>query len=357
MLSTYREDTSNKLQVLNSYATDEVNDRDFYKVAQADIAYPATKVKWDPQMPSHHIPRLASTSQYLQLWEVEQGQESSSSIHTGHSTSTVLTEKLKLISSKSEYNALSPLTSFDWNPIDTNLILACSVDTTCTLWDINKQEVVTQLIAHDSEVYDVKFVHNDVNTFFSVGADGSVRLFDVRSLQHSTIIFEPPRISAGNSSPNFPLLRLDTCKTDQNIVAVSGLDSSLILILDMRYAGSPTFVLDAHRASINSIAWHPHKQALLSSSDDCQAMVWDLSDADKLGSQTPVSSEFQTRVVHGGTVSWPLQQQANYQMKSNIVNCPNYNYLAAMEINYADWDKTGRWFGVICGKAFQGVKL
>jgi DDB1- and CUL4-associated factor 7 len=32
----------------------------------------------------------------------------------------------------------------------------------------------------------------DKEVFASVGADGSVRMFDLRSLEHSTIIYETP---------------------------------------------------------------------------------------------------------------------------------------------------------------------
>jgi WD repeat-containing protein 68 len=39
---------------------------------------------------------------------------------------------------------------------------------------------VTQLIAHDKEVYDIAFKPNDPDVFVSVGADGSVRMFDLR---------------------------------------------------------------------------------------------------------------------------------------------------------------------------------
>jgi WD repeat-containing protein 68 len=38
-----------------------------------------------------------------------------------------------------------------------NLIGTSSIDTTCTIWDIEKANVFTQLIAHDKEVYDIHF--------------------------------------------------------------------------------------------------------------------------------------------------------------------------------------------------------
>ena len=46
-----------------------------------------------------------------------------------------------------------------------------------------------RLIAHDKEVFDIQF-GNDENTFISGGVDGSLRLFDLRALNHSTIIYE-----------------------------------------------------------------------------------------------------------------------------------------------------------------------
>jgi hypothetical protein len=62
----------------------------------------------------------------------------------------------------------APLTSFDWNKTDPNLIGTSSIDTTVTIWDVTASkaigevkptavtgEVRTQLIAHDQEVYDI----------------------------------------------------------------------------------------------------------------------------------------------------------------------------------------------------------
>ena len=101
----------------------------------------------------------------------------------------------------------APLTAFDWNETDPNLIGTCSIDTTCTIWNlevskfkyflfvahslfqhkndeiyhtkIQTQQPKTQLIAHDKEVYDMAFAKG-TDIFASVGADGSVRIFDLR---------------------------------------------------------------------------------------------------------------------------------------------------------------------------------
>ena len=62
----------------------------------------------------------------------------------------------------------APLTSFDWNCVDPNLIATASIDTTCSVWDISTRRVKTQLIAHDKEVYDIAWARScDV---FATGA-------------------------------------------------------------------------------------------------------------------------------------------------------------------------------------------
>src|SRR5438270_4353450 len=80
----------------------------------------------------------------------------------------------------------APLTSFDWNEVDPNLIGTSSIDTTCTIWGLETGQVLgrvnmvsghvkTQLIAHDKEVYDIAFSRagGGRDMFASVGADGS----------------------------------------------------------------------------------------------------------------------------------------------------------------------------------------
>ena len=35
----------------------------------------------------------------------------------------------------------APLTSFDWNKQDPTTLGTCSIDTTCTIWDVETQEI------------------------------------------------------------------------------------------------------------------------------------------------------------------------------------------------------------------------
>ncbi len=84
------------------------------------------------------------------------------------------------VGSAAPSNPPGPITSFDWNEVDPMLIVTASYDTTCTVWSLETGTIKTQLIAHDKEVFDVAFSRHSVDTFVSVGADGSLRLFDIR---------------------------------------------------------------------------------------------------------------------------------------------------------------------------------
>eukprot|EP00061_Rhincodon_typus_P013240 g39494.t1 len=68
------------------------------------------------------------------------------------------------------------------------------------------------------KVYDIAFSRagGGRDMFASVGADGSVRMFDLRHLEHSTIIYEDPQ--------HHPLLRLCWNKQDPNYLATMAMD-------------------------------------------------------------------------------------------------------------------------------------
>jgi WD40 repeat protein len=56
------------------------------------------------------------------------------------------------------------------------------------VWNVETRQAKTQLIAHDKEVYDVAFATSSTDVFASVGADGSVRMFDLRSKLFSIML-------------------------------------------------------------------------------------------------------------------------------------------------------------------------
>ena len=81
------------------------------------------------------------------------------------------------------------------------------------------------MIAHDTEVYDISFT-NDENIFVTVGADGSCRQFDLRSLDSSKILHETENNSA--------IIRVACSKADSNLVALLEVDSVIVTLIDFR---------------------------------------------------------------------------------------------------------------------------
>ncbi|KAG0659912.1 hypothetical protein C6P46_004852 [Rhodotorula mucilaginosa] len=318
----------------------------FRAVARTPLLYPPSAVQFAPARLSGSLASgtggnagygepeqrevLATSSESLRLWDLVTEQDDGGGRvgsgggngfvgggSGGHSSSrSRLVSRATLQNSKAEFSA--PLTGFSWSMLEPTQIVTASIDTTCTVWDISTGVPVTQLIAHDREVYDVAWSPAQREIFASVGADGSVRMFDLRSLEHSTILYEAapsPSVpatsstttttssgsgggggSSGNSSagtttaggkeasgaggasspsrkktggggsssasssnngggPPAPLLRLAFSPTSPNYLAVVHADSPHVQILDTRSPGTAALEVRGHKAPVNGIAW------------------------------------------------------------------------------------------------------
>lgn len=134
--------------------------------------------------------------------------------------------------------------------------------------------------------------------FATVGADGSLRMFDLRNLEHSTIMFETTNTAgsvggggstgpagggsgsgSGAGSGGVPsLLRLSWNKQDTNFLATFSQDSSKTSILDVRMPAVAVCELGGHVTSTNGVSWAPHSSChICTVGDDYQALIWDLS--------------------------------------------------------------------------------
>jgi WD repeat-containing protein 68 len=247
-LSTIEIDNLNKLEIVEYNRS---NDR-LKKVASEDIELPCSKIMWSPRSENNSI--LATTSDILRLYKYSE-------------TSGKLSFACNL-SKKHKQSVSGPLTSMDWNKQNPYIIGVCSIDTTCTIWDLTKNEIKTHLIAHDKEVFDISFSREE-NIFITTGADGSVRLFDIRELDTCSILFE--------SKDNSPITRVEWNLNNSNFIAALGLDKNVIYIIDQRNTNSPYAFLSYHTNVVNSISWAPHSSAYIcSGGDDKNAFIWDI---------------------------------------------------------------------------------
>lgn len=277
-----------------------------YSAGEIEHPYPCTKILWSPMAGNiksaasassnayGNRELLATTGDYLRLWSVSDddtkmtmdgggtaGRGTGGDGDGGSSKGLLIPKREALLinnNRNSEY--CSPLTSMDWNEYDPSMIITSSIDTTCTLWDIHTQAVKTQVIAHDKEVFDLAFSRG-TDIFASVGADGSVRLFDLRSLEHSTIIYETQNLE--------PLLRLEWNKQDPNYLATFMVDSQYTIILDIRQPCTPVAILGGHAGCVNAVAWAPHSSChICTAADDSQALIWDISGMSKRPVEDPI---------------------------------------------------------------------
>jgi len=261
-LGSFVEEYNNKVQIVS---LDEETS-EFSAKSTFDHPYPTTKIMWIPDSKGIYPDLLATSGDYLRVWKAGEPE----------------TRLECLLNNNKNSDFCAPLTSFDWNEVDPNLVGTSSIDTTCTVWGLETDQMLgrvtmvsghvkTQLIAHDKEVYDIAFskAGGGRDMFASVGADGSVRMFDLRHLEHSTIIYEDPS--------HTPLLRLAWNKQDPNYLATVAMDACEVIILDVRVPCTPVARLNNHRACVNGIAWAPHSSChICTAGDDHQALIWDI---------------------------------------------------------------------------------
>lgn len=407
-LSSYKEGFSNKLHIVHGVkygkeATidddmidptindngDSIEGFDLYKVAETGVDYPITNLQWDPAMSKSYSSvneRLATSSEVLRLYKVDHENYENNNDYKIHQTHYLANNTTASAPNKSASTSSSslgkksapsmtsdicpPVTSFDWNKVDTNVIITSSVDTTCTVWDLNRSMLLsegpnspdtatikTQLIAHDSEVFDVKFLNDSTNVFASVGNDGSMRIFDLRSLEHSTIIYEPPSNTSnhneGGTYNSKALVKLAASNVDQNYLASVGVNSNQVIILDTRMPGMPVTVLDGSfggltNTAISSLQWHPNSNFLLTGGDDCQALIWDCNSVHQLMNNNP----------SGANNNNNSNNNSNSLELSLVIDSPVLSYQDNLEVNNVCWRGTqGDWIGVVSGKGFQAVLI
>ncbi|PSN70091.1 WD40 repeat-like protein [Corynespora cassiicola Philippines] len=394
-IGSYLEDTHNFIQILDTHISPQENPPpgapayglEYTRVAEATCSYPVTRILWEPPSSQKQSTDLLATSgDHLRLWSLPQAPASNVS-NTISRTSSVNTRDpppqkltpLALLSNSKTPEHTAPLTSLDWNTMSPKLIITSSIDTTCTIWDIPTLTAKTQLIAHDKEVFDVRFCAGSVDVFVSCGADGSVRMFDLRSLEHSTIIYEPSEKTPGDKagspgriSPTKaqqtmsyapPLLRLAASPHDSHLLATFAADSSLIRILDVRQPGQALLELRGHSAPVNCIEWNPARRGMLASGgDDSLVLIWDLLHSQNgavINGDTPGATQpptpASTHPPNGGAQNpgGTMGQKGPYASWRCDYEVANISWAPQSALT----GQGGEWVGVSGGRGVWGVKL
>ncbi|KAJ1914993.1 hypothetical protein H4219_004537 [Mycoemilia scoparia] len=397
------EGQTNKLTIaqLSPHHTSEAKTYkpDFETMAEADIDFPMSKVMWQRYKIGISDPNLLATStNCIRLWRYDNNPNTS-----GNTPGQL--QQVAELRGKDEYGP--PLTSFDWNDVDPRILITSSIDTTCTVWDITTQKLKAQLIAHDREVFDVGFFTGSLDCFASVGGDGSVRSFDMRSLEHCSILYEvraavappPPMSGSGsnasssaismsnNNTPPLhqqqylgggkkmpkvtsftpPLMRIACHPTDPNYIATFALDAGVASILDVRVPGIPVLQLIGHKAPIQGITWSPnHRYRICTVGADNNVFVWDIQksliirdqqqrqEAHDAMNQLKTSGGVYPNDVAGGAGAQPT---ISLKQRSVAVD-PSLTYGARMPVSSVSWSTIAtEWIGITFGRTFQALQL
>jgi WD repeat-containing protein 68 len=376
---------------------------DFVTLVEANHGYPATNLQWQPASAVGYRWRdrdpgatelLATTGDVLRIWEYASDGPTTASAYVGRPSAggghrLSVRGALSGATKGSNNSITAPLTSFSWNEQDPSRIVTASIDTTCTIWDIDRQAAVTQLIAHDREVYDVAWLPQSTDIFVSVGADGSLRAFDLRSLEHSTILYETPApkkapapaagatsAAGGAASPGAgsrpttsALLRICFHPTDSNYLATFHMDGSDVQILDMRSPGQPVMEMRAHRAQVNAVAFGSGEQPLLATAgDDCQLLLWDLAPHKTALGAAQTSGSGGAGAGGGG--AGRLNSPRPDASKRRVVTEPAMAYTGPAEITSLAWSPpivggpfgggsagAGEWLAVAMGRTVKALKV
>ena len=217
--------------------------------SQMKCEFPVTSILFSPHEENKNL--LISTSDILSVYSYEQEQ---------------LNLQMAFKSKTKNYNG--PLTSCDWSRVNNAIISVSSVDHTCSIWDLNKREQKYMIIAHDKEVYDISLVPDEF-IFMSTGADVSIRLFDSRQANSSSIIFETRDESA--------MTRLKWNLVNPNFILTVIVDKNEIYILDQRKLNAPYGILKVHTNVVNNAIWAPQSNSnLISVFDDKSSLLWDI---------------------------------------------------------------------------------
>ena len=94
-----------------------------------DHPYPTTKIMWIPDSKGIYPDLLATSGDYLRVWRAGEPE----------------TKLECLLNNNKNSDFCAPLTSFDWNEVDPNLLGTSSIDTTCTVWGLETDQVIIVL--------------------------------------------------------------------------------------------------------------------------------------------------------------------------------------------------------------------
>jgi WD repeat-containing protein 68 len=322
------------------------------RVGGVDCFYPPSKAAFSPPgaVAQGNVDLFAASGDYLRLWAVRDAEpgvvtgDSGAATHVGshadqqgHSRGAAATTSRAEVELRHTFKGraaatgveefCAPLTSFDWNRDKPSMLATTSTDTTIAVWDVETRQIHVRLIAHEKAAFDIAFAPGE-QYFGSCGAEGSVRIFDLRQLENCTIVYEHPQ----------PIVRIAWNRDgNSNLVAAVIAETNQCILIDLRNMSQPVSYIVEHDKPINALAWAPHCGTLCTVGEDRQAIMWDVTST---GSGSP------------GAAAAPLAGNAMLSPRATL------SYEAPAEINSVSWGQTQKdWVAVTCGTQVKLLRV
>jgi guanine nucleotide-binding protein G(I)/G(S)/G(T) subunit beta-1 len=143
-------------------------------------------------------------------------------------------------------------------------ILTASGDSTCVLWDVERNEQKMSFSDHAGDVMSVSLSPEEPNMFCSGACDSTVRVWDIRSGE-CTHIFSGHE-SDINAVDFFP----------SGMAVGSGSDDSSCRLFDLRARGTlNVYAIEKVACGVTSVAWSKSGRLLFAGYDDNVCYAWE----------------------------------------------------------------------------------
>ena len=184
-----------------------------------------------------------------------------------------------------------------WHPYR-SLVLTVSKDSKAKLWDPRQSQSVATIYAHNKHI--VSCGWSCGGDYFATGSkDYTVKIFDLRTLGRKNY-----NTNSSSSNANTSSNTMDVCTmrghgsevralawhpTQDRLLLTGAFNGSLIYWIVGESHGAHTGIKEAHRNSINFIAWHPVGNLVATASYDGALKFWSRSPP---GSQLEITKSY-----------------------------------------------------------------
>ncbi|WVW81269.1 hypothetical protein I302_103260 [Kwoniella bestiolae CBS 10118] len=171
--------------------------------------------------------------------------------------------------------------SIEWNNLSKDQFITSSWDSTIKIWSSNRATSLLSIQAHKGHLYNATFSPHTPNIIMSCGADGFLKIWDLRSNLSSSSNLSPtlsiPNSGTVRGQPPDEVLYCDWNKYDPSLIASASKDGT-IKVFDLRTGSGAGRIVGKHDLAARKVAWDPHsRERMASTGYDMTCRVWNIN--------------------------------------------------------------------------------